>query len=93
MTMFQKMAEAIWANRREFLGSWQGQAYIRDQALEYAEAGERNRVYRDVRAALEVLSQPSDLMVDAAGTAIYFDKPTVDVVRAAIQAALDETIP
>lgn len=97
--MVEKMARAIWANRREYLGSWQGQAHVRNQELEHADAGERKRVYQDARAALTAMLEPSAAIIQHIRWGVEADSPldtdegARDVFVKAIQAALDEDAP
>lgn len=92
--MIDKMARAIWANRRRYLGSWQGQAYISNLELEHAAAEDRKMAYQDARAALTAMLEPNGNMVTAAALAAMMredDKRIyADSYRSMIQAALDE---
>lgn len=95
MTMIEKMARAIWANRRAYLGSWQGQAHISNQELEHADAGERKRVYQDARSALMALTEPTEIMLlagynAACETGIHLRDEGLGIVQAMVRAAFDE---
>lgn len=84
MTMIDKMAEAMYLNY----------AKHPDAQWDAVDPRMQEGAWRaHARAALLALLDPNERMVDAAGVAIYLDRLTVDVVRAAIRAALNEETP